>query len=65
MKNKDRLNNQDPDDNKFIYCSFASNCNYFVTNDKHFNILKNIDFPKINVIKLEEFQEIMNEYLVV
>ena len=52
---------QDPDDNKFIDCAFASNCDYLVTNDKHFNVLDTIDFPKIRVVKLEEFKEIIEK----
>ena len=42
--------NIDPSDNKFIDCAFASNADFIVTNDKHFNILKNIDQPKITII---------------
>ena len=55
------LINSDLDDNKFSDCAFASNSDYLVTNDKHFNILKSITFPKINVIKLDEFINILNE----
>ncbi len=51
----------DLDDNKFIDCSFSGNCDYLVTNDKHFNILKTINFPQINVINLEEFKIIMED----
>lgn len=47
---------EDPDDNKFVDCAFASNVDFIITNDKHFNILKKIDFPSINVIKLEDFE---------
>jgi putative PIN family toxin of toxin-antitoxin system len=36
----------DPDDNKFVDCAISSNAKYIVTNDKHFNILKNVEFPK-------------------
>ena len=54
---------QDLDDNKFVDCAFSSNCDYLVTNDKHFNILKNINFPQINVISFEEFSVIMKEYI--
>jgi putative PIN family toxin of toxin-antitoxin system len=49
----------DPDDNKFVDCAVAANAHYLVTNDKHFNVLKNLDFPKINIIKIEEFQEML------
>ncbi len=49
----------DPDDNKFIDCAVASNANYLVTNDRHFNRLHEIDFPKINLVNLEEFKKIL------
>lgn len=45
----------DDDDNKFVDCAFAANAHYLVTNDKDFNVLKEVDFPKINVVKIEEF----------
>ncbi len=48
----------DPDDNKFVDCAVAGNVDFLVTNDKHYNILKTIGFPPINVISLEEFEEI-------
>jgi len=54
---------QDPDDNKFIDCAFANNCDFLVTNDKHFSVLNNIDFPKINVVNIEEFKIIVESYL--
>jgi len=47
---------QDYDDNKFVDCAIACNAHYLATNDKHFNILKTIDFPKINVINSEELK---------
>jgi uncharacterized protein len=31
---------RDPDDNKFFDCAVAGNADYLVTNDAHFNILK-------------------------
>ena len=46
----------DPDDNKFVDCALNAGADFIVTNDKHFNILKNIVFPKINVIDLETFK---------
>lgn len=36
----------DPDDNKFVDCAFACQAKFIVSEDKHFNVLKNIDFPK-------------------
>jgi uncharacterized protein len=48
----------DPDDDKFVDCAVAGNVDFLMTNDRHYNILKTIGFPPINVISLEEFEEI-------
>ena len=45
----------DPDDNKFVDCALACNAKYIVTEDAHFDALKDIDFPKVDVINLTEF----------
>jgi predicted nucleic acid-binding protein len=45
----------DPDDNKFVDCAIIANADYIVSQDTHFGILKTIDFPKVNVIRIEEF----------
>lgn len=34
---------------------FAANASYIVSDDKHFNILREVSFPKISVIKLQQF----------
>jgi len=49
----------DQDDNKFVDCAFASNASFIVSNDSHFDVLNNIDFPRIAVMKLHEFSIIM------
>jgi predicted nucleic acid-binding protein len=49
----------DPDDNKFVDCAISANANSIVTNDKHFNILKDIAFPKVNVIDIDLFKKIV------
>jgi len=51
------LINEDADDNKFVDCVINSNSHLLVTNDKHFQILKEIRFPKITVINAETFVE--------
>jgi uncharacterized protein len=51
----------DPDDNKFVDCSFAGNAYFLVTDDKHYNIIKSISFPSINIIGLDEFKKILSE----
>lgn len=45
----------DKDDNKFVDCCIASEAVLLVTNDRHFDILKSIPFPHINVIDIVEF----------
>ncbi len=45
----------DADDNKFVDCAINSNAHLLVTNDKHFQGLINIDFPKIKVANIDEF----------
>lgn len=52
----------DVDDNKFTDCYFAANADYLVSNDKHFNIVKNIDFPKFNILSLEQFAILIKLY---
>ena len=50
----------DPDDNKFVDCAIAANADYIITNDAHFNVLKNITFPRVNVLTLQQFIELTN-----
>ncbi|HWZ04110.1 MAG TPA: putative toxin-antitoxin system toxin component, PIN family [Mucilaginibacter sp.] len=49
----------DPDDNKFFDIAVAANADYLVTNDAHFNIIKELNFPKIKIITAEEFLKIL------
>ncbi len=51
----------DPDDNKFVDCAFASNATYIVSNDVHFDVLRNVTFPELMVLKLKEFIELLRE----
>lgn len=46
---------RDTDDNKFVDCAIAADAEYIVTNDTHFNILKEIDWPKVAIITIKEF----------
>ncbi|SDT64251.1 putative toxin-antitoxin system toxin component, PIN family [Mucilaginibacter mallensis] len=50
----------DPDDNKFFDIAVAANADYLVTNDAHFNAVKNLDFPSIKIITADEFMNIIN-----
>lgn len=53
------LISNDEDDNKFVDCFLASRANIIVTNDKHFNILKEIEFPKFTVMTIDEFEKFL------
>ena len=50
---------KDPDNNKFADLTIAGNADYLVTNDKHFNPLKALDFPKLNIVTIDEFKKII------
>ncbi len=49
----------DPDDNKFFDIAVAADVDYLVTNDRHFDTVKTIDFPKVNVITAEDFLSVL------
>lgn len=51
----------DHDDDKFVDCAFAANATYIVSDDKHYDVLKDIDFPQILVLKLKEFLGLLEE----
>ncbi len=52
----------DPDDNKFVDCAFACQANFILTEDKHFNELHRVGFPKINVVSVEQFKKIFMKF---
>ena len=45
----------DEDDNKFVDCAIVANAKYIVSNDRHFDVLREIPFPKVDVIKINQF----------
>lgn len=45
----------DEDDNKFVDCAFSASASCIVSNDAHFKILEQVDFPKILVLRISEF----------
>jgi uncharacterized protein len=50
----------DPDDDKFVDCAVAGNVDFIVTNDNHFNVLKKLGFPKIQVLSADEFLNLVS-----
>lgn len=51
------LINADLDDNKFVDCAICAGAECIITHDAHFNILKSISFPSVNVLSPEEFSQ--------
>lgn len=45
----------DRDDNKFVDCAIAANARYIVTEDHHFDVLKQIAFPSVSIIGIDDF----------
>ena len=53
------LMHNDEDNNKYTDCALVANADHFVSEDRHFNILKDIDFPKLSVIRADDFLELV------
>ncbi len=53
----------DKDDNKFVDCAIASDAKCIVTEDNHFNILKTIPFPKVEVVGIDDFKVYLERWL--
>lgn len=49
----------DPDDDKFVDCTVASNAKFIVTEDSHYNVLKSVVFPVVEIIKLDEIMPLL------
>jgi uncharacterized protein len=53
-----RLITVDEDDNKFVDCTIAANAYCIVSNDKHFDVLNDIPFPKVKVLSTTDFEKL-------
>ena len=49
----------DHDDDKFVDCAVACQADYLITFDRHFEVLKKIEFPKVNPVTPDEFYGIL------
>lgn len=47
----------DPDDNKFVDCAITANAKYVVTEDRHYDVLCHLDFPKVGIVGLDEIMK--------
>lgn len=50
---------EDPDDNKFSDLAISANADCLITFDRHFNVFKNLDFPKLRIIRPDEFESLL------
>ena len=51
---------KDPDDNKFFDIAVAANVDFLITNDRHFDVVKSLSFPKVNIISAVDFLRVLN-----
>jgi uncharacterized protein len=56
-----KLIDKDPDDNKYVDAAIVGGADYIVTNDQHFNQLNAVEFPKLNVISIDEFLNLLSK----
>lgn len=56
------LISEDPDDNKFIDCFVAAGAHVLVTHDRHFNVLRTVDFPQVTLMNIAEFEELATSW---
>ena len=45
----------DGDDNKFVNVAIAAGADGIITNDRHFQVLRSVEFPRVPVVSLAEF----------
>lgn len=53
------LMHNDPDDNKYVDCAVVANADHLVSEDRHFSILRDIEFPHLSVIRIDEFLNLL------
>jgi putative PIN family toxin of toxin-antitoxin system len=53
------LMTNDPTDNKFVDAALSGDADFIVTNDNHFGLLKTLEFPKVKIISLTDFMELI------
>lgn len=56
-----RLITTDPDDDKFVDCAFKTNARFIVTEDHHYDVLRHVSYPRINVIDIDGFLDYLKQ----
>ncbi len=50
---------RDPDDNKFVDCAIVANARCIVSHDRDFQVLREVEFPKVVVMNTVEFRQLL------
>jgi putative PIN family toxin of toxin-antitoxin system len=50
---------RDPDDDKFADAAVAANADLLVTNDRHFDVLRTVGFPKVTIATAQSFRDLL------
>lgn len=53
------LIDKDGDDNKFVDCALNGRASFLVTDDRHYRHLKDVPFPKVEILRTEEFVKML------
>ena len=56
---KFQLIHADQDDNKFIDCAVCAGAKFIITEDRHFEVVKQCDFPRIEIVGLDDYMKFM------
>ena len=54
-----KMIDKDKDDNKYIDCAVAASADCLISNDRHFKVLHNAEFPGIRWLKIDEVKPSM------
>lgn len=50
-----QLMTNDPDDNKYVDCAVGAGADHLVSEDSHFKRLRDIAFPAVSVLRINDF----------
>jgi predicted nucleic acid-binding protein len=56
------LMHNDEDDNKYVDCALVASADHLISEDRHFNILKSVEFPKLSVMRADDFLELVKPH---
>ena len=50
----------DPDDNKFVDCAVTANARLLVTHDRHYDVLREVEFPRVRLGTAADLRELLD-----